>query len=356
MVSSTQISAFAILGKKLPQDDLVHVFNSVDILWENFRRERIFITGGTGFLGKWLLESLLYANQRLDLECQITVLSRNPMGFAENYPHLSDPEIVSFVTGDVRNYDYPEGQYKFIIHAATDVATHTMPIDLFFSCVDGTKRVLDFAHQAGCSNFLLVSSGAVYGCQPSDLAAIPENFMGAPDLLSTKSAYGEGKRCAEWLTNTYGMEHNFNVSVARCFAFVGPHLPLDKHFAIGNFIHNALSDSSIFIQGDGTAIRSYLYAADLVTWLWTILLSGRSGETYNVGGDNPISISDLARLVNFIAGSQKDVKVMTPFDPSKRPDCYVPDIHKARTELGLKCLIPLDDAIRRTIQWLKVTN
>ena len=347
------LSVHETTGKTLPQDDLDHVFDKVGSLWERLRNQRIFITGGTGFFGKWLLETLLYANQQLDLGCRITVLSRNPIAFAESNPHLSDPSLVSFVTGDVRDFVFPEGQYKFVIHAATDVVAPTDAVDLFSSCIDGTKRVLDFARQARCTDFLLASSGAVYGRQPDDMEAIPETYAGAPDIRNIRSAYGEGKRCSEWLTNAYGELYEFNVKIARCFAFVGPHLPLDKHFAIGNFIFDTLADKEIVIQGDGTPCRSYLYAADLAIWLWSILLSGPSGVAYNVGGDEAISIADLARLVGQIAGAQKDVTVMTPLDPAKKPERYVPDVHKAELELGLKCWINLDEAIHRTLRWVR---
>lgn len=344
-------AACAIPCKKLPQDDLIHVLDTIGSLWENFRGQRIFITGGTGFFGKWLLESLLYANQRLDLGCRITVLSRNPISFAESHPHLSPPELVSFVTGDVRDFIYPDGQYKFVIHAATDIVAPGNALDLFSSCVDGTRNVLDFARQAGCADFLLVSSGAVYGRQPEDLDKIPENYTGAPDPLKTTSAYGEGKRCAEWLANAYGEEHHFGVKVARCFAFVGPHLPLDKHYAIGNFIRDALADTGIIIQGDGTPYRSYLYASDLAIWLWTILLKGPSGVAYNVGGDEVITLTELARRVTKIAGSSKEVIIETPCDPLRAAERYVPDVQKAERELGLHTWISLDDAIQRTLKW-----
>lgn len=350
-MNASSPQAEVIPCKKLSQDDLVHVFDMVGPLWENFRGQRIFITGGTGFFGKWLLESLLYANLQLDLGCRITVLSRNPAVFAKKNPHLSIPELVSFVTGDVRDFIYPAGQYKFVIHAATDIVAPTNSLDLFSSCVDGTRHVLDFARLSGCADFLLISSGAVYGRQPEDVDAIAENYAGAPDPLKTKSAYGEGKRCAEWLANAYGEEHHFNIKIARCFAFVGPHLPRDKHYAIGNFIRDALADKEIDIEGDGTPYRSYLYAADLAVWLWTILLRGSSGAAYNVGGNEAITLAELAQRVTRLAGSNKKITVKTRRNPFKAGDRYVPDVQKAEHELGLQTWIALDDAILRTLKW-----
>jgi UDP-glucuronate decarboxylase len=353
MINSQQTAACVTSCKTLPQDDLIHVFDTIGPLWENFRGQRIFVTGATGFFGKWLLETLLYANLRLDLNCRITVLSRNPEYFNGHYPHLSDPAIVSFVTGDVRDFSFPDGHFKYVIHAATDIIADTSAIELFCSCVDGTRRILDFARQAGCSDFLLISSGAVYGRQPVDMVAIPENYFGAPDPLDTRSAYGEGKRCAEWLANSYSDAYGFRAKIARCFAFVGPYLPPDKQFAIGNFIQAAHSDNTIVIKGDGTSYRSYLYAADLAIWLWTILLCGPNGIAYNVGGDEAVTISELAKRVAQYAKTRKNFIVTTNPVPGKAAERYVPDVAKAEHDLGLKSRIPLDDAIQRTLQWLQ---
>lgn len=353
MTASSRIAGCASNCAKLPENDLVHVFDTVGADWEHFRGKRLFVTGGTGFVGKWLLETLLYANRRIELGCRITVLSRNPDDFCQSYPHLCDPTTVNFVAGDVRNFVCPEGEYQFVIHAATDVVADTTAIDLFSTCVDGARRVLDFARRAGCSDFLLVGSGAVYGRQPAGLLAIEEDYAGGPDPLDPRSAYGEGKRCAEWLAKAYADQYGFRVKVARCFAFVGPHLPLDKQFAIGNFIRDALADREIVIRGDGTAYRSYLYAADLAVWLWTMLLRAPGGVAYNVGGDEAVTIAELARRVARLAGSDKETTVTAPRDPSKQAERYVPNVRKAERELGLRAWIPLDEAIHRTLQWLK---
>ena len=338
-------------GRELLPDDLDHLLDRVGPLWEKLRGERLFLTGGTGFFGKWLLESLLAANRRLDLNCRITVLSRDPGAFLERHPHLGDPALVSFTPGDVRDFAFPDGEFKFVIHGATDVAAATSALELFSSCLDGTRRVLDFARQAGCCEFLQVSSGAVYGRQPADLAAIPEDYHGAPDPLKASSAYGEGKRCAEWLASAYGEQHRFGVKVARCFAFVGPHLPLDRQFAIGNFLGAALSGRELVIQGDGSALRSYLYAADLAVWLWTILLRAPAGSVYNVGGADALSIGELAVRISRLAGSESEVRILSPHDPGKAAERYVPDVRKAAQELGLQAWTSLDEAILRTLQW-----
>lgn len=340
-----------VAGHALPQVDLDHVFSGVGALWERLRGQQIFLAGGTGFVGKWLLESLLNANRELDLRCRITVLSRHPEVFITGYPHLNDGSTVTFVSGDVRDFDFPKGHYAFVINAATDVTAPGSSLETFATCVEGTRRLLDFARQASATDFLLISSGAVYGRQPASLATMPETYIGSPDPLDPKSAYGEGKHCSEWLASAYAVEYGLSAKIARCFAFVGPYLPLDKHFAIGNFIRDALAGRAIVIQGDGTPYRSYLYAADLAIWLWTILLAAPSRVAYNVGGDEIISIAELARRVNAVIGSTAEVKVLTSPDPGKMAERYVPDVRKAETELGLKNWISLDQAILRTARW-----
>lgn len=335
-----------------PADDLEHVFRLLpEDLWRGLAGRRIFITGGTGFVGKWLLATLAEANRRLALGVRATVLSRDPEAFHVAAPLLAQAEGVDWLRGDVRDFAFPTGEYDTVIHAATDVVAKAAPEEIFDTCIAGTRRVLDFAAQAQAKDFLLVSSGAIYGQQPADLARVPESYAGAPDPLLPGSAYGEGKRASEWLAAAAGARTNLRVRSARCFAFVGPYLPLDKHFAIGNFIGAALAGREIVIQGDGTPVRSYLHAADMAAWLWAVLLKGRAGAAYNVGAEAPISIADLAHRVCKVLEVPDQVCIMGAPDPSRPVERYVPDNGLARAELGLPMTMGLDEAIVRTAGW-----
>lgn len=335
-----------------PVDDLQHVFRQLpEDLWRGLAGRRIFLTGGTGFVGKWLLATLAEANRRLDLGARVTVLSRDPAAFCTAAPSLAQAGGVEWLRGDVRDFAFPVGEYDTVIHAATDVVAKAAPEEIFDTCIAGTRRVLDFAAQARTQDFLLVSSGAVYGRQPADLARVPEGYPGAPDPMSPGSAYGQGKRAAEWLTAAAGARTALRVRSARCFAFVGPYLPLDKHFAIGNFIGAALGGREIVIEGDGTPLRSYLHAADMAAWLWAVLLKGRAGAAYNVGADTAISIADLAHRVCRVLDVPDRVRVMGTPDPARPAERYVPDNGLARAELGLAAPMALDEAIARTARW-----
>jgi len=338
----------------LPADDIDLILARTEGLWEEMRGSRLFLTGGTGFFGCWLVESFLAANRKFDLQAELTVLTRSPKAFLEKCPHLANDPSLNLVTGDVRNFKFPSGDFPFFIHAATEASAKLIaeqPLHMLSTVIEGTKQCLEFASSHGTKKFLLTSSGAVYGDQPPSITHISEDFSGAPNPLDPASVYSEGKRTAELMCAVHGATYPMECKVARCFAFVGPHLPLDTHFAIGNFIRDAMQGGSIRINGDGTPKRSYMYAADLAIWLWTILFKAPPMVAFNVGSDQAISISELAQTVVEATGSTASVRISLPASGSSTIKQYVPSVTRAREQLGLICEVTLEDAIRRTAAW-----
>jgi len=333
----------------IPAEDLQRCHDLLGLTsWQALAGRRIFITGGTGFVGKWLLATLLDADEALGLNCQLTVLSRDPSAFQREWPAMAGR--VAWVVGDVRNFPIGTERFDVIVHAATDVVAQASPQEVFSICLDGTRRVLDLARHCGASQLLLVSSGAVYGPLPAGMTHVPECHLGGPDPLLAGSAYGEGKRVSEWLA-AQAARSGLEVKIARVFALVGPHLPLDKHFAIGNFLRAAMAGEEIVIEGDGTPHRSYLYAADMAAWLWAVLLRGRPGRAYNVGADESLSIAALAERICHVLDRAPCVAVRQQPRPDAKTAHYVPEISRARDELGLSNPLALDEAISRTARW-----
>ncbi len=345
------------MGLALPTADLDRVLELTPDFWSRFRGARLFITGGTGFIGNWLIQTIQRANDTLGARIDILALSRDPERARHAYPQVFSRPDIRLIGGDVTSFTADTGALDLCIHAATDVADPGKTgaaLQTFDSIVSGTRRVLDAAQAQGVSRLLLTSSGAVYGPQPPDLMHIPESYSGAPDPMQAGTAYGNGKRAAEWLTGAYaaqGPAAGFETMSARIFALIGPGLPLNGPFAAGNFIRDVLANSPITIQGDGRPMRSYLYMADLCVWLLRILESGQSGQAYNVGSEHPVSIRELAEQVVRAAGTQTPIDIRTAANTSAPPPRYVPDTRKARLSLNLQEHTPLPLALQKTLQW-----
>jgi dTDP-glucose 4,6-dehydratase len=330
--------------------DLERLLRSTSALWEHYRAARILVTGGTGFFGSWLLEALVFANARLALGARAVVLTRDPDGFRVRRPHLAQDPAVALVRGDVLTLEPLDEAFTHVVHAATAASARMnaeQPALMLETIVEGTRRVLEVARRSGARRLLFTSSGAVYGPQPPDLSHVPEGFAGAPDPLAPGSAYGEGKRAAELLCTVRGAAHGFEAVIARCFAFSGPYLPLDEHFAIGNFVRDALAGGPIRVQGDGTPLRSYLYGADLAAWLFTLLARGQAARPYHVGSEAAISVGDLARTVARVLGVDRGVEIARAPVPGAQAARYVPSTRRTREELGLAETFTLEESIRR---------
>jgi dTDP-glucose 4,6-dehydratase len=334
--------------------DLDHVLAHTESLWREARGSRVFLTGGTGFVGSWLTESLVWANRRLGLRISAVLLTRNPDGFRARSPHLAEDAAISLHCGDAASFDYPEGRFDFAIHAATEryfPPDPDRPASTLDRDIAATRRVLDLACERGTARLLFTSSGAVYGKQPPGFSHIPEDYPGAPLPIDTGSAYGQGKRISEFLCSAYSGVYGFKAAIARLFAFVGPYLPLEENYAVGNFIRDAMAGGPVRIEGDGTPYRSYLYAADMAIWLWTILFRGEPAHPYNVGSPEAVSIAGLAAHVAEVVAPGAEIRIARRPQPGVPASRYVPSTERVEKELGLKVWVPLGEGVRRTWEW-----
>lgn len=316
--------------------DLLHIQNHVAPPSEDFRNSNILFTGGSGFMGKWFTQSFSQLNKGLSWNAKLTICSRNP----DLKTKAND------VT--VEKIDILEGfsklePFSHVIHAAspTDISFfRTNPLETTRSIIEGTKNVLEYSKKCGVKRFLYVSSGAIYGTQAYRVA---ENSLTEP----TNDPYGKGKIEAEKLCLHFASK-SFETVISRAFAFSGAYLPLNKHYALGNFIRSASQKETIALTSTGESIRSYLYASDLIIWLWWLLAKGRNGQAYNVGSQNEITILGLAKIVAEITGV--DVRFLKS-EPSRQVHHYVPDIEKIQNELGMREWVDLKTGIQRMYEW-----
>lgn len=338
----------------IARGDLDEVLERTQGLWDDLRGRRLFITGGTSFVGKWLLETFAHANRTLALGASAVVLTRDPERFRAAAPQLANDAAIDLLRGDFTTFAPPPGEFAHVVHGATaDPKDYPEPPGFFGADVAAAQRVLAFARGARTRRFLFISSGVVYGPQPPELERIPEEYAGAPapEDRSHRALYGNSKRAVEHLCALYARGYGFDAAIARLFAFTGPYLPLDLDFAAGNFVRDVLAGGPIRIAGDGTPCRSFLYAADLAVWLWTILFRGAAGRPYNVGSGEALTIRELAEAVAAATEPGTAIEIARQPVPGTPASRYVPDVRRAETELRLVAAVPLAEGIRRMYRW-----
>ena len=285
-------------GFTLFGDDLNSVDAGIASQLEEINGAHIFITGGTGFFGIWMLECLLWVIEKNKLDINLTVLSRSPEDFLnKRAPHLRDRAHLNFIQGELNGFTHPSGPISHILHIASEsnpAQSSEWAINHINSSIYGTQYLLDMAVEKRVDAVLITTSGAVYATTDTTVnGRFQEGLNGVDDYSSERIVYGQSKRMIEVMAAVTAKSHNFRALIARCFCFVGPYLPLDANYAVGNFIRDALKGHPIKVSGDGSPMRSYLYPTDLIIWLITILLNGKSGVPYNVGGDEAVSIAQL---------------------------------------------------------------
>ena len=304
-----------------------------------------FVTGGSGVFGQWILTFFDWAQSRKLASPELTVLSRRQP--------ISPKCYWNVLRGDITDFQAPDRNYDYLIHLAAPSAQDTFAgmedREKFKQLFNGAERILAFAEKHIEKRSLIASSGAIYGGFGRDrVHPISEDERLAPLFSSDVAGFALGKRVLEMLTSDACRRGGVDASIARCFGFVGPKLPTNLHYAVGNFIANAVARKALVINGDGSPVRSFMYLGDMVSWLLTILFRGSTGSDYNVGSANPITIHDLAQLVARMGGRQSEVRTLCGSNKSVGNPSnyyYVPDTTKAREQLDLFELTSLEEAL-----------
>jgi UDP-glucuronate decarboxylase len=310
---------------------------------------RLLLTGGTGFFGRALLRHWQTQAGASAAPTEAVVLSRAPGEFLDRYPEFRGQTWLHFHQGDILQPEtLPRGKkFTHVLHAAADSSLgHSLSrMERYDQIVNGTHHLLDFAANNDIPRFLLASSGGVYGPQPPDTLRIREECNQMPDPLDPGNVYGVAKRGAEHLCALYRDKYGMETVIARCFAFVGRDLPLDAHFAVGNFIRDAVFSEAIQVRGDGSPVRSYMDQRDLAEWLLALLARGKAGHAYNVGSDQEISIRDLAHLVRDLLAPAKAVNIGGSKEDGSFRNRYVPCTDKATQGLSLRLNYTLAESL-----------
>lgn len=309
------------------------------------------IVGGTGFFGRAIFRQI---DDWYKTFGRIGILSRGKTELSNFKSFKNTP--LNYYNGDVSLHDSfsIDSRYTHVVHMASNSSYGHLYDDKtrFNEIFIGTLNVLRLAASVGAKRFLYISSGAVYGDYLNKKQPVIESITNSNGPHCIPSVYGQAKFQAENLCLLYGRQLRLQVSIARCFSFLGPDLPIDKHYAAGSFINDAinLSKTSIDIKGSGAEVRSYMDQRDLVKWLQTILVYSDPESIYNVGSDKPIKLHDLAILIKNLIAPSKILKIFNQQPGYHTNHYYVPSNAKANAELGLQPMFSLKESVTNILR------
>jgi len=282
-------------------NDLKYI-TSAKLPWKTLGNKSVLITGANGFLPAYMVEVLLYLNDTILRNDEVTVyaLARNRRNAEERFrKYLHRKELV-FIIQDVVNPIAISSPINYLVHAASQASPKYFsvdPVGTINANIIGTYNLMQLAIKKKIESFLLFSSAEVYGIVDDHLQPVKEDVYGYIDLNSARSCYAEGKRASEALCIAYAYQHGVPVKIARPFHTYGPGMKLDDGRIFADFVNSVVNKIDITVYGDGEAIRTFCYLADATLAYFYILLTGANKNCYNVGGAEEIKVKDLAQLV-----------------------------------------------------------
>ena len=312
----------------------------------------LLLTGGSGFVGRYLVEVVLRFNAANAIPpCSLILVTRGPLLLAARYPDaIAAGEVDLVQWGSEFSLDLRGRRPDYVIHAAAPTDPQAVARDPGRSLRDLVRMAsstADVAKASGSRRAILISSGAVYGDQPAAMREISEDFRGGPDIASLLSVYGEGKRVSELLFRAAGIDQR----TARVFSLIGPYQDLNSSFAVPSIIRQAVDLQSIELSGDGSPVRNYCYSVDLSTFVFKLLLGRPRHDVYNVGNrDGTASIGDVAEMISAIFGGVEIKRRRHHSTPRPAGTRYVPKLERMYELHSPR--VALQEALNRTCRSL----
>lgn len=341
-------------------DDLKYIENSISS-WEKLREKRIFITGANGFIPAYMVETIMYLNDALNLNVKVVALVRNKEKAFSRFSHLIKRIGLEFIVQDVCDPIKLTEPVDFIIHAASQASPKYYgvdPIGTLTANTVGSYNILTFAEkQKELKSLLYFSSAEVYGDTSNNEKYIKENDFGVLDCMTLRACYAESKRMGETMCNSWHHQKNIPAKIIRIFHTYGPGMDLNDGRVFADFVRNIVSGKEIEIKSDGKAIRSFCYLADTVTAAFKVLLDAPSGEVYNVGNEDcQTDMNELAYILSGIVNKdnimiKRNINQDNGYLTSKVSK-IIPNTEKLRL-LGWAPQFSIEDGFSRTINYYK---
>ncbi|WP_171032777.1 NAD-dependent epimerase/dehydratase family protein [Fodinibius saliphilus] len=352
------------------ETDLNYICNSLENEFSQLAGKNILITGGAGFLGYYLIQSLLKWNEKVAQKEKINIIIYDNYirGIPEWLQQVKHDDYLGLVKHDVRN-PLPDSviDFHYIIHAASiasPIYYRKHPLETMDANVNGLRYLLEYTRNrkktaTPVEGFLFFSTSEVYGDPHPDYIPTPETYRGNVSCTGPRACYDESKRYGETLCVTFAQEFDLPISIARPFNNYGPGLKITDRRVIPDFMRDVLSGKNIVMHSDGSPSRTFCYIADAITGYFKILVNGKPGDSYNIGVSEPeITMTELAERIITIARDHINYHGEVQHIPSNDEDYLVdnpnrrcPVISKAENELGYSPSIGLEEGLIRNLLW-----
>lgn len=357
-------------AQEVVTSDLMDITERLHQEFGRMSGQKLLIVGGAGFLGYYLVQSVLFYNQSAAKPIEVTVYDNYIRGIPQWLKALEGDRHLRLVKHDI-THPLPEDmeEVDWIIHAASiasPIFYRKHPIATMDANVGGLRTLLDYCLKRKdqgkpVAGFLYYSTSEIYGDPTPDAIPTPETYRGLVSCTGPRACYDESKRFGETLCVNFALQYELPIAMARPFNNFGPGLKITDRRVIPDFARNIFDNEDIVLLSDGSPTRTFCYIADAITGYYKILVNGRPGEPYNIGVEKPeISMFDLASRMADIGRSHfgytgkvtrqvsQDREYLTD-NPNRRS----PIIEKAREQLGYDPKWSIDDALLRTMIWYK---
>lgn len=341
--------------------DIENIVSRLDKTLDKLSGKTILITGASGLIGSYLVETIAYLNseKKLSFPCKVLGLQKKDITKEGRLGYLLGRKDIQFISHDAALPYSPSSKIDYIIHSAGMSAPAFFledPLGTIDVNVNGIRWILEYARKNNVKSVLYMSSGEIYGNPTPENIPTPESYAGNVSTFGPRACYISSKRLAETLCHIYFEKYAVRVKIARPFVVYGPGLDMSDRRVMADFIRSGLKGLPITMMTPGLDTRSYCYIADATVAFFELLLSKENGEAFNVASDlEEVSIHDLALLVHKICNIKEEVKVEKQDAKfiEGAPNRVMPDITKLRKTFGYKPEVGIEEGLRRTIEWNK---
>lgn len=341
-------------------DDFLFLTTEYSVPWDQLKDKTVLITGASGFLASYLVETLLYLNDELKMNVKVVALGRTQNSLEKKYSTYANRKDILFITQDVCFPIELDFKLDYIIHSASQASPQFYgadPVGTLSANTIGTKELLELAKKHEVDSFLYFSSAEIYGeaiCTPTK-----ETDYGFLDPLAVRSCYAESKRMGENMCIAWHHQFGVPVKIVRPFHTYGPGMKLDDGRVYADFVADAVAGRDIEVKGDGEAKRAFCYVADATAGFWMVLLLGNDAEAYNIG--NPEAEISILKLAELIVNLDHSQGTSVHFKSQPHSENYLPspitricpDIRKV-VDIGWKPVTSLESGFRKTIESYKL--